>query len=83
MKPARAVDCTHRYTLIFSNSEMKVIIDESCTGCSLCPQICPEVFQMGDDGFAKVIVRELPETCIESARDAEETCPVCAIAIIE
>ncbi len=62
---------------------MKAIIDESCTGCGLCPQICPEVFQMGDDELAKVIVQELPETCIESAREAEETCPVCAIAIIE
>ncbi len=62
---------------------MKVFIDESCTGCGLCPQVCPEVFQMGDDGLAKVILKELPESCIESAREAEETCPVSAITITE
>ena len=62
---------------------MKAMIDESCTGCGLCPQICPEVFQMGDDGYAKVIVHEIPQASIDSAREAEESCPVTAIIIQE
>ena len=32
-----------------------VVDQDTCTGCALCTDICPEVFEMGDDGIAKVI----------------------------
>lgn len=62
---------------------MKAKIDETCIGCGLCPEICPEVFRMGDDGLAEVIVDEIPEDALDSAREAAERCPVEAIEIVE
>jgi ferredoxin len=38
---------------------MKATVDESCVACEKCCDICPEVFQMGDD-YAEVIVGEIP-----------------------
>jgi ferredoxin len=33
----------------------KVYVDvDECTGCEVCVQTCPEVFQMNDDGVAEV-----------------------------
>ncbi|UCD14928.1 MAG: ferredoxin [Candidatus Omnitrophota bacterium] len=33
----------------------KITVDAStCVGCGLCVNSCPEVFEMGDDGIAKV-----------------------------
>ena len=60
---------------------MKAIVDDSCTGCGLCIDACPEVFEMGDDGLAKVIADPIPAEAEQSAQDAAEGCPVDAIAI--
>ena len=39
---------------------MKAIVDaDECTGCELCTQTCPEVFEMEDD-IAVVIVNPVP-----------------------
>ena len=33
----------------------KVTIDEAaCVGCGLCVNVCPDVFELTDDGIAKV-----------------------------
>jgi len=60
---------------------MKAIIDDStCTGCGLCCDTCPEVFEMGDS-IAKVIANPIPEKLVSSAKEAAEGCPVEAIKI--
>ena len=34
---------------------MKAKIDrDGCIGCGMCTEICPEVFEMADDGLARV-----------------------------
>jgi len=49
---------------------------KKCIGCGTCPGICPEVFEMGEDGKAKVKAQKnLP--CVEEAIDS---CPVDAIS---
>jgi ferredoxin len=63
---------------------MKAIVDlELCSGCSLCADTCPEVFEMGEDDKAHVIVDEVPEEAEEACRDAADECPEEAISIEE
>jgi ferredoxin len=52
-----------------------------CIGCGLCPDICPEVFRMDEDGKAIAADAKIPDDVIDSAKEAEEQCPVEAIKI--
>jgi len=62
---------------------MRVVVDEeTCIGCGLCAETCPEVFEMNDDK-AKVKVGEVPKNVAESCREAVENCPVEAIQMEE
>lgn len=60
---------------------MKAVIDESlCTGCGLCADSCPDVFEMSDD---KAIVKAeaVPDGAADSAKEAASNCPVEAIKV--
>jgi ferredoxin len=62
---------------------VKASIDaELCTGCELCVETCPEVFEMTDD-VATVKVDEVPAGAEDSAQEAAEDCPSEAITIEE
>lgn len=60
---------------------MKFKVDkEKCIGCGACQAICEEVFEIGDDGYACVIKKEVKEKeILENAIDAMEGCPTEAI----
>lgn len=53
--------------------------DDVCIGCGACQAICSEVFQIGDDGLADVIVEEIADDIKDDAKDALDGCPVGAI----
>ena len=52
----------------------KVWIEEGCTACGLCEEICPEVFKMEDE--AMVIEGVNYSDYEEGIQKAAENCPV-------
>ena len=61
---------------------MKATVNRDlCIGCGLCAELCPEVFEMGDDMIAQVLADEVPAEAEGKAREAESSCPVEAIAL--
>ena len=61
---------------------MKATVDpDTCIGCELCPTICPEVFQMGDDGLAHAIKDNIAQELESAVHEAAQSCPVQAIKI--
>ena len=63
---------------------MKVHIDpEICAGFRVCIGVCPELFAMHDDGYAKVLCAEVPSEYEELVRTAASQCPSDAISISE
>ncbi len=61
---------------------MKASLDrEGCISCGLCPQICPEIFRMADDGIAEVYQEDVPPELEDSAIEAQDSCPVSVILV--
>lgn len=61
---------------------MKARLDRSgCISCGQCPQTCPEVFRMADDGIAEVYREDVPEDAEDKAVEAQEGCPVSVITV--
>lgn len=59
---------------------MKVAINDECTGCELCVDTCPEVFEMqGDVAVAKM--SDVPADQEDAVQEAADACPVEAIEI--
>ncbi len=59
---------------------MKYIVNDDCIGCGICVNNCPEVFSMTDEGVAVAIDEEVPETSLEKADKAMDSCPMQAIS---
>lgn len=61
---------------------MKANVDGStCTGCTLCVDIAPDVFEMRDDGLAHPKGDEVPAAAEATAEEAAGSCPVSAISL--
>ena len=61
---------------------MKAYVDkDTCIGCELCTQICPDAFSMDDDGKSVAINDDIPENLQDGAVEARDSCPVSAIDI--
>jgi ferredoxin len=61
---------------------MKVTVDpDLCCGCGPCEELCPEAFEVTDEGIAVVKLDEVPEELCAACREAAEDCPAAAIAI--
>ncbi len=60
---------------------MKAVVDKDlCTGCELCIQTCPDVFELEGD-TASVKVDPVPSGSEDCAKQAADECPVEAIKI--
>jgi ferredoxin len=61
---------------------MKVKVDQSvCTGCGVCADACPEVFEMDANNISVVKVETVPAGCEDKVRDAAGQCPVTCIEV--
>jgi ferredoxin len=61
---------------------MKVHVDSQvCAGFGVCLGLCPEVFALHDDGYAVVMVSEVPLELEDAVRQAVNQCPARAISL--
>ena len=63
---------------------MRVVVDtDLCEGNARCVAAAPEVFELGDDDQARVLIEEPGEELREKVERAARVCPRGAIRIIE
>lgn len=55
-------------------SVTKVWIEEGCTACGLCEDICPEVFELQDEAVVKEGIKYSAYS--DQIIEAAESCPV-------
>ena len=60
---------------------MRVSVDEDrCAGHGVCWSLCPEVFDLNDDGYAVVLLPDVPAEHQDHVRAAVKQCPSQAIS---
>jgi ferredoxin len=63
---------------------MKVRVDPGvCAGFGICTGICPEVFELHEDGYATVLLGEVPPELEDLVRRAVSQCPAQAIFVTD
>jgi ferredoxin len=61
---------------------MRVEVDpDVCGGFGTCVSTAPQVFELGDDGYAVVLLPDVPEELEAAVQDAVGLCPTRAITI--
>ena len=61
---------------------MKVSVDDDrCRGHGVCCSLCPEVFELSEDGYAVVADPDVPAEHQDAVRSAAATCPERAITV--
>ena len=59
------------------------IDDDQCKGHGVCWGLCPEVFELTDDGYAVALVATVPAVHEDAVRTAVVQCPEKAISITD
>lgn len=60
---------------------MKVSVDVTrCQGHARCNAICPDVFDLDEDGFVVLLTSSVGDGLAGAVRDAERNCPERAIS---
>ena len=60
---------------------MKVWVDDQrCRGHGVCVSLCPDVFDLTDDGYSEAIASDVPTEFEAATQEAIQSCPEQAIA---
>ncbi len=63
---------------------MRVNVDpDTCLGCGVCESIAPDIFSLGDEIYALVLINPVPEQMRDVVEEAVAECPEEAISIEE
>jgi ferredoxin len=63
-------------------ANLKAVVDPArCCGYTLCNQMCPEVFELDESGFATIAMPLVPPELAGKARAAADACPEDAIVL--
>jgi ferredoxin len=63
---------------------MRVEVDRDlCESNAVCVGIAPDVFDLGDDDLARVLVDEVPQGRVDEVREAVGLCPKIALKLHE
>lgn len=63
---------------------MKAKVNQNaCIGCGACAAICPEEFEITDEGIAKEINENIEDNNKDAVIEASEGCPTSAIEVNE
>lgn len=61
---------------------MKAKVDrDTCIGCGLCEDICPQVFKLDEESISTVIVDAVPTEYEQCTNEAVDECSVGAISV--
>jgi len=55
-------------------AKIPFVEQEECTGCGLCEEVCPEVFQMNEDDVSEV--HDAEGASEDKIQEAIDGCPV-------
>ena len=67
-----------------SSRALRAIVDRGkCCGYTLCAEICPEVYELDDQGFATTDGQPISPDLQARAREGAAACPERAITIVE
>jgi ferredoxin len=63
---------------------MRVRVDpEICQGYGQCNSLLPALFEIDDDGAARVLAPEVPAELLKEAAAVAERCPTGAISLVD
>lgn len=61
---------------------MKVEVDAgTCTGCGVCSELVPDVFEITDEMISKVKAESVPAGLEDKVKEAATSCPVSCINV--
>jgi ferredoxin len=61
---------------------IRVVVNRDlCNGCAACEGAVPEIFELGPDGIACVLVEEVPPELEIFVQQAADDCPEQAITV--
>ncbi len=60
----------------------KVAVDrDACIGDAICASLCPDVFELDDEGKSKVIKEIIEDDLYDCVKEAVDSCPVSCISM--